>query len=169
MNARTSLYAIAAFLTATCWLLNSATADEHVRYPQFHSSSDDGNALPSPIDIHFKLSESIVLQETNGKRPRGSTETQYVESSVTVDTDGLNLIELTLEGGRKVAFEFRVQRPANERSKANGEIEGTLGDAAQPIVPVKQFRVLDLPARFKLQDPLQPGSAPLSFIGAQHF
>ncbi|TWU43543.1 hypothetical protein Q31b_25840 [Novipirellula aureliae] len=85
-----------------------ATANDRIP-TRFSSRSEQGEPLPSPVKIKFKLSESIALPDiTNGKLPEGRS-IEYAESSITVDTDGLNLLELKLKDGRKVTFEFRVK------------------------------------------------------------
>lgn len=104
---RTTLIAATVFSLGVCLLLNLAVADKPLR---FTSSSEDGDPLPAPVGIHFKLSEESDLPDTtNGKLPQGSV-TQYVESAMTVETDGLNRIQLKLKDGRKIAFEFRIER-----------------------------------------------------------
>ena len=71
---------------------------------------EEGVRLPSPVNISFELSETTTLPEIPDSNLPASQAQRYVKSTMTVDTDGLNRIELKLRDGRKVAFEFRVQR-----------------------------------------------------------
>ncbi|WP_413432629.1 hypothetical protein [Crateriforma spongiae] len=109
MRTKTTLLAIVAFLLPACWLFGLATANDHV-LTRFSSKSEQGKSLPAPVNISFKFSETTALPDTtNGKLPEGRS-IEYAESSITVDTDGLNLLELKLKDGRKVTFEFRVNQ-----------------------------------------------------------
>lgn len=108
MRTKATTFAIVGFLFSACWLFGFATANDRV-LTRFSSKSEQGKPLPSPIEINFRLSESTALPDTtNGKLPEGRS-IEYAESSITVDTDGLNLLELTLKDGRKVTFEFSVK------------------------------------------------------------
>lgn len=109
MKSKSLLFGAFALLASACWLLNLGAAEDFAR---FRTSRGDGNPLPAPVKLEFKLSETSLLPDTTqGKLPQGSA-VEYVESAMLVETNGMNHIELTLRDGRKVALEFRIRTAA---------------------------------------------------------